>query len=260
MLTYALTILLAVAHAQNATTTSPSTITASASVVTVTASCTNDLLQNCQRAPQYPFRNSEAPEFYNNYQLYEYKNYTPEETSLSYTCAQRFFTSMNDYLSTAPITPFSTVAETTLQVSGTFTSYFSESTSTGTSLQTTVVTSVLTSGQTGGDSTTVITFAETNGFKTEITETLDIYTTTTEVDIGTTTTVPYTTVTASVDEVQAPITEYSYVSSFAFTASPPCCSSCSLFGNNVQVYYWPSTTAAPNASSSTLTDSNGFTL
>jgi hypothetical protein len=60
-----------------------------------------------------------------------------------------------------------------------------------------------------------------------------------------------------------------YKSTWSFTASPPCCSSCSIDGATVQVYFWPTvTTAAPsagkynktNTTSSTLVNSKGFHL
>lgn len=53
-------------------------------------------------------------------------------------------------------------------------------------------------------------------------------------------------------------TPYYYVPEFTFTASKPCCLSCTLFGGNVQVYNWP--TPAPSPPVSTLVNSNGFTL
>lgn len=43
-----------------------------------------------------------------------------------------------------------------------------------------------------------------------------------------------------------------------FTASEPCCYSCTLYGGNVQVYYWPEKTQSPPIS--TLVNSAGFTL
>ena len=44
-----------------------------------------------------------------------------------------------------------------------------------------------------------------------------------------------------------------------FTASEPCCESCTLYGGSVQVYYWP-TTEAQSPPVSTLVNSAGFTL
>jgi hypothetical protein len=45
---------------------------------------------------------------------------------------------------------------------------------------------------------------------------------------------------------------------FAFTASPPCCGSCSIIGGHVQVAYWP--TPAPTPATSILVDeANNFT-
>jgi hypothetical protein len=72
-------------------------------------------------------------------------------------------------------------------------------------------------------------------------------------------------------------TQYNYASSFSFTAEKPCCFNCTLYGGNVQVYYWPTaapasianstappfraanSTTAPSAVS-TLVNSAGFTL
>jgi hypothetical protein len=51
----------------------------------------------------------------------------------------------------------------------------------------------------------------------------------------------------------------SYVSDFPpYTASAPCCALCTLYGGNVQVYYWPTTTESPPVS--TLVNEGGFTL
>jgi len=52
---------------------------------------------------------------------------------------------------------------------------------------------------------------------------------------------------------------YSYATPFAFTASSPCCSSCSLFGDEVQIFHWP--TAAPSPAVSRLVNTaDNFTL
>jgi len=50
-------------------------------------------------------------------------------------------------------------------------------------------------------------------------------------------------------------------SSFVYTAHPPCCGTCELFGADVQVFFWPPA-GASNASNdaSTIVDSVGFTL
>jgi hypothetical protein len=49
-----------------------------------------------------------------------------------------------------------------------------------------------------------------------------------------------------------------YASSFTYTAASPCCSSCTIFGGNVQVFAWP--TPAPTPAVSTLVDASNFTL
>ena len=49
-----------------------------------------------------------------------------------------------------------------------------------------------------------------------------------------------------------------YASAFTYTAASPCCSSCTIFGGNVQVYAWP--TPAPTPAVSTLVDASNFTL
>jgi hypothetical protein len=45
-----------------------------------------------------------------------------------------------------------------------------------------------------------------------------------------------------------------------FTFSPPsiCCGTCTVYGGDVQVYYWP--TPAPNPPVSELVDSKGYVL
>ena len=64
---------------------------------------------------------------------------------------------------------------------------------------------------------------------------------------------------------------YYYVQqSLDFTASPPCCALCTLYGGNVQVYYWPTQTQSSPVSAlgnrtqsppaSTLVNDAGFTL
>ena len=56
----------------------------------------------------------------------------------------------------------------------------------------------------------------------------------------------------------------SFAWDFTYKASTPCCGTCSLFGGDVQVYYWPSTTAiagAPNATATyQIVDTTGFVL
>jgi hypothetical protein len=49
-----------------------------------------------------------------------------------------------------------------------------------------------------------------------------------------------------------------YVDSFSFTAAEPCCLICTLYGGNVQVYYWPTPAITPAVS--TLVNTAGFTL
>jgi hypothetical protein len=48
-----------------------------------------------------------------------------------------------------------------------------------------------------------------------------------------------------------------YLSSFTYTPSAPCCSTCAVFGGSVQVYAWP--TPAPSPPVSTVVGQN-FTL
>jgi hypothetical protein len=49
-----------------------------------------------------------------------------------------------------------------------------------------------------------------------------------------------------------------YEETWTCTAEPPCCLDCTLFGGDVQVYYWP--TPAPDPPISTLIDSAGYIL
>ena len=53
-------------------------------------------------------------------------------------------------------------------------------------------------------------------------------------------------------------TPYYYTESFSYTAVPPCCLRCTLFGGTVDVIHWPTTTESPPIS--TLTNEVGFTL
>jgi hypothetical protein len=52
--------------------------------------------------------------------------------------------------------------------------------------------------------------------------------------------------------------QYSLVDPLPVTPVEPCCLNCTIYGGNVQVYYWP--TPAPTPGFSTLTTSAGFTL
>jgi hypothetical protein len=49
-----------------------------------------------------------------------------------------------------------------------------------------------------------------------------------------------------------------YIDTWTYTAEPPCCLGCTLFGGSVQVYYWPTPASSPSVS--TLVNSAGFTL
>jgi hypothetical protein len=65
----------------------------------------------------------------------------------------------------------------------------------------------------------------------------------------------------SLYSTQIDTTTQSYVfavDSFQFTAAVPCCLSCTLYGGNVQVYYWPTPAITPAVS--TLVNTAGFTL
>lgn len=57
---------------------------------------------------------------------------------------------------------------------------------------------------------------------------------------------------------QAAYSPAGYLSDFTFVPTSPCCKECTLFGGSVQVYYWPSVTESPAAS--TLVNSAKFTL
>ncbi len=57
----------------------------------------------------------------------------------------------------------------------------------------------------------------------------------------------------------AAFSPYFYAESFAFTATAPCCSSCTINGGNMQVFYWATDSALPSGVS-TLVDQTGFTL
>jgi len=50
----------------------------------------------------------------------------------------------------------------------------------------------------------------------------------------------------------------SYKSEFSYTASSPCCSSCTLWGGDVSVYYWPPAATTPLPATSTM--ANATTL
>lgn len=65
----------------------------------------------------------------------------------------------------------------------------------------------------------------------------------------------YPRTTVVVPATSAPLT---FVGNFTYTPSGKCCAVCTLFGNDVQVYYWP--TPAPSPAVSTLVNTNGFTL
>lgn len=60
------------------------------------------------------------------------------------------------------------------------------------------------------------------------------------------------------DYTQAAYHPAGYASDFTFVPTSPCCKECTLFGGNVQVYYWPTATQSPPVS--TLVNSEKFTL
>jgi len=71
-------------------------------------------------------------------------------------------------------------------------------------------------------------------------------------------TVTYPGVSEVVAWVQPAYRPAGFASQFTYSAEIPCCSACSLYGNKVEVYYWP--TPAPSPAISTLLNAAGFTL
>lgn len=55
-------------------------------------------------------------------------------------------------------------------------------------------------------------------------------------------------------------TGYAIDGTFSYTASAPCCSTCTLYGDKVEVYYWPTSTSSTGPAISKLVNNDGFTL
>lgn len=159
--------------------------------------------------------------------------------SLIMVCSSQWNTSVENWYRTAPITPLSVIPMTTVYAS----QVFRQSTwSTIETIEAIVTISTTIKG--------VPTFTTTSAL-------------TTYTDAG-----PFT---------WSAFSQYQYVSQFTYTADKPCCFNCTLYGGNVQVYYWPTAapsgianstappfraanTTTPHTAVSTLVNAAGFTL
>lgn len=274
MLSLIVPLLVAVAQGAPAPQQDPS-ITSSASLPASTTyppgvqprSCSNHLLQFCPRSPDYPYFASGfvgAADYNNPYSLYRGFTYSPEQTSASYSCQSAFFTAYDDYYMTAAITygepsPASTLVSGYTST-GTFTNFGGSRVSTGFTVSTATLTNPVLSGP--GDTTEIKTHVNSDGIQVLTTVTEEFHT----VEL---TDVLYSTTTVALAEqtnpsasgiIIAAYTPATYLTNFAYTASrgSGCCRDCSLFGNDVQVYYWPTTAPAP--ADQTLVNDDGYTL
>lgn len=267
MLTLSFSLLLAVAHAQS----SP-VITAAPTLATSIdgeepVSCTNHLLQYCPRAgfPYYANHEVGDAEDLNPYQIQEYGNYSAGETDASFSCQSKYFTAFSEYYNTAPITAGEVVPASTQQIgytsTGTFTSWRTDYISVGTKWESYTSASIISDGS-PGQTTETQTYIVSGGIQsvTTITESLSIISFP-EASLSPTYE-PWTTVTnpSQSQEVIAAYTPYTYLKNFEYTAvrGEGCCNKCSLFGSNVQVYYWP--TPAPTGAAKTLVNNDNFTF
>jgi hypothetical protein len=211
--------------------------------------------RNCVRSPEYPYWYGITPgnsvygftppgmqdpwAYYTSFLDF---NLTSGALESATSCAAVFSSGLNSWLATAPL---STGAVLTA----------SSATSTLMSVSTVETLETVT-----GTGNQVIT--NTDSFSGVVsTETLTatsafLYSTyvTTSVQQATTETLIYT-----------PVTPYFYESDYTPTFTPPCCSSCTIYGGNIEVMYFPPATATAAANktataASTVVDSAGFTL
>jgi hypothetical protein len=158
------------------------------------------------------------------------------------SCAAIFYSSLDDWLATAPLTTsgvlsISTVTSTLVSISAVETKETVTGTGNVVNTYTETISGVLTTG----------TDTATSAF---------LYSTyvTTVIQQATTETIIY-----------SPVTPYFYKSYYTPTFASPCCSSCTIYGGNIEVMYFPPATATAVAnktatSPSTVVDSAGFTL
>lgn len=192
-------------------------------------------------------------------------NWSPAYSSQVTHCEGVFLSSLSEWLLTAPITYGPLVPEMTLTdvIPGTLmtiSSYTDVTTMAWTYTETVAVD--VYSGATSLSVTTVVSVdfagvAHTYPQTVAMVETTIIdssfsgswYAATTSTVAG---------FTGSGGYVQAAYYPAGYATNFTFVPMTPCCKECTLFGGNVQVYYWPTATEAPPIS--TLVDSAKFTL
>jgi len=220
----------------------------------------------CETQSQACFR-ANQPYFTSVHDPYHYPDSFPtsnEEASMVQVCRAAFVHDFSAYLSTAPITPGSPKAAAVVSVTSGIESTWIWSVPTSFSLVTTTWTNTATVNANGpGDSTQLDTFVNNVGVQVSTSHTVKFETKTlsetfSEViawDVQKTTSI------AHVDITTRPAyTPYSYQSIFTYKPSAPCCSSCTLYGSDVQVFYWPATRANGSAPATTLVNEVGFTL
>ncbi len=221
-------------------TTTPTTISSSSSAPTTSVIpyvCNPDNGQNCDRLPEQPFYNYITPGVINyqfdnvpfdNPWMYDDMSLSGDAASSATSCGIYFSSLLSDYKASAPVT---------------YLAYLPQSTVTYTYPS---ITEVGDTYSIVGSTTFVTTFVygapAYSTSATTVTEAISSL-------LG-----PYTTTEAATTMawVHAGYTPARYVSDFTFSATSPCCYSCTLFGGDIQVFYWPTATASTNITSSTV--------
>jgi hypothetical protein len=220
---------------------------------------------NCER-PGYPKYSWQASMYQNPYSSMSFYGDTRDVVQ---TCMDSWYISFNQWLSTAPITsgstmPESVTAHTVTAETGTRVALYSGQTLAGyTTVEETMM--VILYGEGTPLTTRTIYDVDADGVQyaaETVTQGHSVYT---QVDpVYSSVPVSWTTFTNSpttdIYWTYPAFAQAYYVSDFSYSASAPCCGNCSWVGDDVQVFYWPSVTAAPEAASSILVDSSNFTL
>jgi hypothetical protein len=234
--------------------------------------------QDCNRTgyPEYPFLQSE---FQNPYAVGSIPAWIQSEEKTSFAqsvtgsqlslysyCGGVWSSQFNQWLATAPITSGSIIpAETITRSSGEVISTVTaadlvySTTFSGMTTETETLEDIPSGAP--AESTWTHYAVDPDGVKALTTNYLSFFTATYSDEIKLLTTSYYTITNMALTTLIEPATTpfAQYVSPyFSYQASSPCCMFCTLYGKNVQVYYWPTPAASPPVS--TLVNAANFTL
>jgi hypothetical protein len=213
--------------------------------------------QCCSRLPEQPYYHyilpgqpyedpAGNPSYFDPWQIYPLSQSDAAALASASSCGLGFSSQISEYLASAPITVGSLVQATSTAITRT--------------AETATETSVISIISTVSIDTT-FTVSDGPNLSGTVTGTYSLIET---VSLVTLTRSGYT-----VGISQSAYYPYQYAEDFSFKPTSPCCSSCTIYGGDVQVYYWPTATAAPSAqatgvtnssSPQTLVDAAGFTL